>query len=60
MTCIWPFQAELYNDLPFKRILQYRPKSKYRISSTQAAVLRYTRLLITMTGLRQTATLQCA
>ena len=28
--------------------------------NTQAAVLRYTRLLITMTGLRQTATLMCA
>ena len=60
MTCIWPFQAELNNDFLFYRILQYRRKSEYLFSSTQAAVLRYILLFITMTGLRQTATLQCA
>ena len=33
--------TELCNNFPFQRIIQYRPKSKFLIYSTQAAVLRY-------------------
>ena len=39
----------------------YRPKSKFLIYSTQAAVLRYhTTIFNNDRGLRQTANLQCA